>query len=143
LNIGINNSGWSGNFIVPAGDTGYSEFPHDSYITAIGGNVAVRTDADLILAANLSLIVLPKDGNFTLINTNLAFSDGTVQTSAIEDVAALYANIGTLQINVNELDANVGAQLYTMGNYQNWTSNVTTISSALDQLAERLKALGG
>jgi uncharacterized protein YukE len=30
-----------------------------------------------------------------------------------------------------------------MGNYQNWTSNVSTIGNALDQLAERLKLLGG
>lgn len=36
----------------------------------------------------------------------------------------------------------VTTMAYTMGNYQNWTSNVTTISSALDQLAARLKAAG-
>jgi uncharacterized membrane protein len=31
---------------------------------------------------------------------------------------------------------------YIMGNYQNWNGNVTTISSALDQIAARLKAAG-
>jgi archaellum component FlaC len=31
---------------------------------------------------------------------------------------------------------------YTMGNSQNWNSNVSTVSSALDQLAARLKASG-
>jgi hypothetical protein len=31
---------------------------------------------------------------------------------------------------------------YIMGNYQNWTSNVTTISSALNQIAQRLKDAG-
>jgi hypothetical protein len=31
---------------------------------------------------------------------------------------------------------------YIMANYQNWTSNVSTISSALDQLAARLKLAG-
>ena len=36
----------------------------------------------------------------------------------------------------------VTTMAYTMGNYQNWNGNVTTVSSALDQLAERLKAAG-
>ena len=31
---------------------------------------------------------------------------------------------------------------YIMANYQNWNGNVTTISSALDQIAARLKAAG-
>ena len=35
-----------------------------------------------------------------------------------------------------------GTLSYTMANSQNWTSNVSTVSSALDQLAARLKASG-
>lgn len=57
---------------------------------------------------------------------------------------------GNVVLNVNNItgaaskayvDASV--DLYTMGNYQNWNGNVNTISSALDQLAARIKNLGG
>ncbi len=50
--------------------------------------------------------------------------------------AAVVANIITTDLTA------YGNINYTMGNYQNWTSNVYTISSALDQLAQRLKAAG-
>ena len=62
---------------------------------------------------------------------NIIFSDSTHQTTAY----------GNSQVSVY-LPTYTGNMSYTMGNYQNWTSNVTTISSALDQLAERLKAAG-
>jgi hypothetical protein len=71
--------------------------------------------------------------------TNLISNAATQATSLL----TLDANVGVLTTDLASLDANVGAELYTMGNYQNWTSNVTTISSALDQLAERIKNLGG
>lgn len=62
---------------------------------------------------------------------NIVFSDSTYQTSGY----------GNSQVSAY-LPTYFGNLAYTMGNYQNWTSNVTTISSALDQLAERLKAAG-
>lgn len=49
------------------------------------------------------------------------------------------ANIGNLTATSLTVLTNVA---YTMANYENWTSNVSTIGAALDQLAERLKAAG-
>lgn len=49
------------------------------------------------------------------------------------------ANVGNLTATSLTVLTNVG---YTMANYQNWTSNVSTVGAALDQLASRLKAAG-
>ncbi len=140
INIGINSSGWSGNFIVPAGDTRLTEFPHDGYITVIGGNVGVRSDANVRFAANTSIVGLEKDGDFTLLNTNLKFRDGSVQSTAIVDVPGLYANIGSLSLFQSNI---VGNASYTPNNAANYNGTVTNIQQALDELAARLRALGG
>jgi hypothetical protein len=120
MNIGINSSNFSGNFITPAGDTGLVESPHDGYLTVIGGNVAVRCDGNVFLAANTKVVSLLKDGNFLLFNTNLQFSDGSILANA-----------------------NIGAQSYTPANVANYNGTITSIQQALDELAERLRALGG
>jgi hypothetical protein len=49
------------------------------------------------------------------------------------------ANVGNLTATSLTVLTNVS---YTMANYQNWTSNVSTIGGAMDQLAARLKAAG-
>lgn len=120
LNIGINSSGFTGNFIVPAGDTGLVESPYDGYLNVIGGNAIVRTDHDVYLAANTAAVALEKDGNFSLITGNLRFKDGTIQSTA-----------------------NIGALSYTPNNAANYNGTITNIQQALDQLAARLRALGG
>jgi hypothetical protein len=140
LNIGINSSGFSGNFTVPAGDTGLPDFAHDGYLDVFGGNAALRTDGNIFLVANTSVAVLVKDSNFVLSNANLQFSDNTVQRSAITDVPALYANIGALSL----FQANIlGNATYTPNNVANYNGTVTNIQKALDELAARLRALGG
>jgi hypothetical protein len=140
INIGINSSGWSGNFVVPAGDTRLREFPHDGYLTVIGGNIGLRSDVSSFIVANTALAGLQKDGNFTLFNCNLQFQDGTVQQSAINNVPALYANIGTLSLFQSNI---VGNAAYTPNNAANYNGTITNIQQALDQLAARLRALGG
>jgi hypothetical protein len=49
------------------------------------------------------------------------------------------ANVGNITARSLTVLTNVS---YTMANYQNWTSNVSTVGAALDQLAARLKAAG-
>ena len=120
LNIGVNGSGWSGNFVVPAGDTGIREFPNDGYFTVIGGNTALRSDQGVFIIANTALAGLQKDGNFKLLNTNLQFSDNSILSTA-----------------------NIGAQPYTPNNISNYNATITNIQQALDELAARLRALGG
>lgn len=140
LNIGLNNSGWSGNFTVPAGDTGIVEYPRDGYLTVIGGNAMVRSDVGLYLIVNSSIVGMTGDGSLTLVNSNLRFSDGSIQSTAITDVPGLFANIGTLSLFQSNI---VGNASYTPNNAANYNGTVTNIQQALDQLAARLRALGG
>ena len=114
LNIGVNSSNWSGNFVVPAGDTGVPEFAHDAYFTSIGGNLALRTDSDVYFVANTVFAGLAKDGNFTIFNTNLEFSDGSVQSTAVTDVAGLLANVDTFYNDIINIDANIGSLYNTV-----------------------------
>jgi hypothetical protein len=44
--------------------------------------------------------------------------------------------------SITSISANSAVMPYTMGNTQNWHGNVYTVSSALDQIAARLKAAG-
>ena len=91
---------------------------------------------------------------FQTIDNN--FANILAQGNAVAGVSSVAGRSGNVVLAVNDVSgaaaisyvnavgsaANVQATLYTMGNYQNWTSNVTTVSSALDQLAARLKAAG-
>jgi len=140
INIGINSSGFTGNFIVPDGDTGLPEFAHDGYITVIGGNTAIRADGNVFMVANTSVVALGKDGDFILFAANLQFSDGSTQSTAIQDVPDLYANIGTLSLFQSNI---LGNATYTPNNAANYNGTITNIQQALDELAARLKALGG
>jgi hypothetical protein len=179
LNIGMNSSNWSGNFVVPAGDTGTAEYAHDGYLTVIGGNAAIRTDGNVWFVANTSVAGLTKDGPFyvaaqgiftvgdvfynngassvqgldanigNIVSVTIPTIDANIGNIVSITIPVLDANIGNIvSITIPVLDANIGnislgAVGYTMGNYQNWTSNVSTIGNALDQLAARLKLLGG
>jgi hypothetical protein len=140
LNIGINNSGWSGNYIVPEGDTGLQQFAYDGYLDAIGGNAAIRSNKNVFLAANTAIVGLLKDSNFTLANANLVFSDGSLQSTAVQDVPGLYANIGSLTVFQSNI---LGNATYTPNNASNYNGTITNIQQALDELAARLRALGG
>ena len=179
FNIGMNSSNWSGNFVVPAGDTGTAEYAHDGYLTVIGGNAAVRTDGNVWFVANTSVAGLTKDGPFYVAAQGIFtvgdvfYNNGASSAQGLDanignivsiTIPAINANIGNIvsvtipvldanignivSITIPVLDANIGnislgAVGYTMANYQNWTSNVSTVGNALDQLAERLKLLGG
>jgi hypothetical protein len=84
---------------------------------------------------------------FTKINENFTdIYNGNVSVNGT--VSSVAGRTGNVVLNVNDVFgaasfANVAAaSLYTMGNYHNWNGNVTTISSALDQLAARLKSAG-
>ena len=78
-------------------------------------------------------------GTYVLVRTIPTGSNIAVTAATISNITTqFYSNLvvtGNLAV--------VGNVGYTMGNYQNWTQgNVYTISSALDQLAARLKAAG-
>jgi hypothetical protein len=118
INIGRYGENFSGNFEqsqLPA-------FPHDGYFSTIGGNAAIRATGNVYLNANTSLVRLEQDGAFTLINCGLKFD---------------------LNGNSQTIPYIPGTEPYTVANISNWNSGVNTISEALDQLAARLRALGG
>lgn len=81
---------------------------------------------------------------FTKINENFSnIYNGNVSVNST--VSSVAGRTGNVVLNVNDIAGAVSiftANIYTMGNYLNWNSNVTTISSALDQLAARIKAAG-
>lgn len=118
INIGMYGRNFSGNFEqsqLPA-------FPHDGYFSTVGGNAAIRSTGNVYFNANTSLVRLEKDGAFTLINCGLKFD---------------------LNGNSQTIPYIPGQEPFSMANVSNWTSNVSTIPQALNQLAARLKALGG
>jgi hypothetical protein len=101
------------------------------------------------------------DGQITAANTSVTSANvgmkGYVDNQTYSNVQAFAFLVtelpnyeGDIGVNVNITDGTVtadsfvgnGSQLtgiaYTMGNISHWASNVTTISAALDQLAERI-----
>jgi hypothetical protein len=82
---------------------------------------------------------------FNTINTNFA----NIASNALGlPVVSVAGRGGNVALTVNDVlgaasVAYVNTQMaYTMANSQCWTSNVYTISSALDQIAERLTSAG-
>ena len=82
---------------------------------------------------------------FNKINTNFANIVNGTNSLPVVSVAGRGGNVA---LTVNDVlgaasIAYVNTQTaYTMANSQNWTSEVFTISDALDQIAERLTAAG-
>ena len=129
VSVGLTNSTFSGNFTVPAGDTGIPSFPNDGYLITIGGNAAILSDGNIFFVANTSTAGLIKDGDF-FISSNLSVTSGisafTVQASG----------------NITAGNINTTGQIdYVMGNSIHWNPEVSTVSAALDQIAARLYAL--
>ena len=176
FNIGINSSGWSGNFMVPAGDTGLVEYAHDGYLTVMGGNAAIRTDNGVFLVANTAVAGIFKDGAFfvtteiestgdifynnrqssirvldsnigNIVSVTIPVLDSNIGNIVSVTIPVLDSNIGNIvSVTIPVLDANIGTISlgnvgYTMANYQLWTSNVSTIASAIDQLVARIWAI--
>jgi hypothetical protein len=116
--------------------TPYSKWTYNSVLDSWDSNVSIMPAANA--TSNIGLFGYRWDnGHFVHLYGQL----GTVQQPELH----LVGNLANLHTGTATLTGNLeltGDILYTMGNYQNWTSNVTTISSALDQLAERLKAAG-
>ena len=77
------------------------------------------------------------------VDANVVAANAAI-TSLSANVAAANAAIITANTGMKSyVDATILSNVaYTMANYQNWTSNVSSIGTALDQLAERLKAAG-
>lgn len=141
IKIGINSSQYAGNVTVPERNTDLIASPRDGYVVTYGGNTSIRSDRNIFLAANTVVAGLIKNtGHFALVSCNLQFQDGSIQTTAIPDVPSLYANIGTLFLFQSNI---LGNASYTPNNAANYNGTITNIQQALDELAARLKALGG
>jgi len=139
LEVAINNSATTGNFTVPAGDTGVAGYAHDSTITAIGGNIGVRTDNNLTLVANTAVVSLEKDGNLALLgNTGITFS-GRSGFQNLPYTLDVEANIGVLavasQIGIDDkfaIQANVGSfQTYANLNIDQINANMTAANAVI------------
>lgn len=102
---------------------------NENFAELYSGNIQVT-------AANIQVYtVAGRTGNIALTVNDVA------QAAAKSYVnTAIASNVAILNNAISSINADIG---YVMGNAQNWTSNVTTVSAALDQLAERIKNLGG
>jgi len=105
--------------------------------------------------ANVYVGVTPNDGlgdplrnAFEKINTNFAnISAGNAAIVVNAPVSSVAGRTGNVQLYVNDVNGAVAKSYvdnlpFTMANASHWTSNVTTVSQALNQLAARLTAAG-
>jgi hypothetical protein len=108
-----------------------------------------------ILDANLGTIVsstIPTlNANIgTIVSSTIPNLDANIGTIVSSTIPTLDANIGTIvSSTIPTLDANlgglsnIGTQSFTTNNAFNWNGTISTIQDALDELAARLRALGG
>ena len=90
----------------------------------------------------------PLRSAFQKINLNFAnIASGNANVVVNAPVHSVAGRTGNVLLSVNDVygaasTAYVNNAPFTMGNSQNWNTNVTTVSAALDELAARLKAAG-
>ena len=112
----------------------YGGFPQARASDVAAANVSIQsTQANLnILRADFTALA---NGSYqdsvTLTNANVAAANSRIITNTVS-INSLLGRVGVLETNVS----------FTMANYQQWSSNVSTIDAALNQLAARLKAAG-
>lgn len=114
-----------------------SGFATNAQITA--ANLEISSLRSNVAAANTAII----GSNATMkIYVDAAVSSLTSNAATQANaIAALNANVSAANLEIGNLQSAILSQPYVMGNLNNWTSNVTTIGSALDQLAARINAL--
>ncbi len=130
LEIGVLSSNATGYFEYPAGNTGIAKIANSSVISSSGNELFILTDANITLGANTSTIRLAQDGLLELNNCNLVFRDGSIQSTAVQDVFGLLANVSSVQVQANTISANLGA----FQTYANLT--LSTVANAASQEAE-------
>jgi hypothetical protein len=80
-------------------------------------------------------------GNITVDNPGaLQFLDSSAASFSVGSISSV-GNIG-FSDNTYQTTANIMLAAFTMSNHQQWTSNVSTIGAALNQLAARLATAG-
>jgi hypothetical protein len=133
FNIGMNSSGWSGNYIVPAGDTGLPEYPYDGYMNVIGGNALVRSDGNVFLIANTAVAGILKDGDFFVNNGLNVAQNASISGSMFVNGTASIGDTtinGNLIVNNNSAfsDTSITGNL-TVGNLV--TANYLTLTNSI------------
>jgi hypothetical protein len=105
---------------------------------------AVAVSANI--ATIYSLIAL---GNveFGNLNANINSLDSNIAAANVQ-ILSLQSNIAAANVQILSLQSNIAAaniviaeMPYTMANYQHWTSNVSNVAAALDQIAARIWAI--
>lgn len=131
-------------------------------ITALQANIAAANVEIANFVAGSGFADIDQlTANITAVNSAIGTQGVTFATNVA--VAALRANITAANSAISSLQANIAAAnvainnialspslldsisvaaTFTMANYQHWTSNVSTIGAALNQLAARLRAAG-
>lgn len=117
-----------------------SGFATNAQITA--ANLAITNTQANVNAANLAIIgantamKLYVDTSVTTLTANAANQANAIST--------INANVSAANVKIESIQSTLVVLLnqpYTMGNLHDWSSNVTSIGTALDQLASRINAL--
>jgi peptidoglycan hydrolase CwlO-like protein len=128
--VSVTGTGWTGADIIPGGLDGrfaVLKLPDDSIVFdgIDGPSIGAVEDCYAL--------------SFFIVTTETAYADVATSTTtpSYDSVTANTATItGNLTVGGNLTVTNdIG---FIMANYQHWTSNVSTISAALNQLAERI-----
>ena len=96
-------------------NSGLSVFPSDGGVSVVGGNAFIRSTRHIFFVANTTSVGI--------------FNDGTVY------IGGSITSPGDLTVGNVTASGNIA---YTMGNAAHWTTSVTTVAAALDQLASRI-----
>jgi len=112
-------------------------------ITVLQANAGVQANTLATLTANAatqqaSINAFILASNATALFANIAATNANVAAANVQ-IGLLYGNATVQSEAIAVLQSNVS---FTMANYQHWSSNVSTISAALNQLAARLRAAG-
>ena len=109
------------------------------------GNVEFGNVNANIAAANVQILSL--QSNVAAANVQILSLQSNVAAANVE-ILSLQSNVAAANVQILSLQSNVAAaniilaqMPYTMANYQHWTSNVSNVSAALDQLASRIWAI--
>jgi peptidoglycan hydrolase CwlO-like protein len=128
--VSVTGTGWTGADIIPGGLDGrfaVLKLPDDSVVFdgIDGPSIGVVEDCFAL--------------SFFIVTTETSYAPVATSTST-PSYDSVTANTGTITGNLT-----IGGNLtvtndigFIMANYQHWTSNVSTISDALNQLAERI-----
>jgi len=105
----------------------------ESNVTVLQGNVNVLQGNVANIYANLGVV----SGNIALLDADVGNLFARMNIVEVQG-AFILGNISNLESNVTSITSGTSNIAFTMSNTAHWTSNVFTLSDAINQLAQRI-----